>query len=479
MAIMATATETAKRIPPDALRVRSQRGPQTAFLRSDADIVIYGGSAGGGKSWALLVAPLRWVGNPHFGAVIFRRTYPEIEAEGGLWDESETIYPLVGGVGSRHAMTWNFPGGGAISFSHMADEADRLRWMGAQVPFIGFDQLETFTETQFWYMMSRNRSSCGTPLQIRATCNPNPDSFVARLVEWYIDPATGYPIKERSGRRRYFARAGDAFDWADTPNELIRRHGKECMPKSFTFIAATIQDNPILLRKNPRYLSNLRAMSLVDNEQLEKGNWKIRASAGLVFKREWFPVVDAAPTDANVIRYWDLAATEDGDWSCGCRVARARETGVYYVADVVRFRANPYDTEQAIKTIASQDGRAVTIGLSQDPGQAGKWEVDHLVRALDGYSVITHREEGDKVQRANPFSAQAGAGNVKLVRGAWNEDFLRELENFPSVGWHDDQVDAASNGYYILAHRLVMLPDQGMSSLYEAWTARADRSIIA
>lgn len=462
-------------------KLAPQPGPQSEFLRSSADISFFGGAAGSGKSWALLMAPLRWASNGRFGAVIFRRTYPEIEAEGGLWDESEQIYPRLGATGSRGSMAWWFPSGSVISFSHMSEEADRYRWKSAQIPWIGFDQIETFTENQFWYMLSRNRSMCGAPLQIRATCNPDPDSFVARMVDWYIDKSTGYPIKERSGKLRYFARSGDALEWADSPLELVKSLGTECMPQSFTFISATIQDNPILLRENPKYLSNLRALSLVDNEQLEKGNWMIRASAGNVFRRSWFPVVDAVSVDVDIVRYWDLAATEKGgDWSCGTKMARDRTTGKYCVMDVQRFQRNPWETERAIVATAGQDGRHVSVGLSQDPGQAGKWEVDHLVRALDGYSVITHREEGDKVQRAKPFSAQAGAGNVSLLRGAWVEDFLRELENFPSTGWHDDQVDSASNGYYVLAHTLFRMPEpEGSSRVFDAWTARQDRTVLA
>jgi hypothetical protein len=76
--------------------IRPQAGPQTTFLSTRADIAIYGGAAFGGKTWALTVEPLRHVDNPHFGAVFFRRTSPQITNEGGPWDEAEKIYPLIG-----------------------------------------------------------------------------------------------------------------------------------------------------------------------------------------------------------------------------------------------------------------------------------------------------------------------------------------------------------------------------------------------
>jgi predicted phage terminase large subunit-like protein len=84
--------------------------------------------------------------------------------------------------------------------------------------------------------------------------------------------------------------------------------------------------------------------------------------------------------------------------------------------------------------------------LEQDPGQAGVAEVDYYIRALAGYAVRANVVTKNKETRARPVSAQAEAGNVKLVRGPWNEAFLRELENFPE-GTHDDQVDALSGAF--------------------------------
>src|SRR5947209_1730770 len=86
-----------------------QPGPQTAFLASPADIAIYGGAAGGGKSWALLLEPLRHVHVPDFGAVFFRRTGVQIRNEGGLWDESAKLYPHLGGRPREQALEWRFP----------------------------------------------------------------------------------------------------------------------------------------------------------------------------------------------------------------------------------------------------------------------------------------------------------------------------------------------------------------------------------
>src|SRR5690348_5937488 len=98
------------------LPIGAQPVPQTAFLASPADIAIYGGAAGGGKRWALLLEPLRHVHRPDFGAVFFRRTGVQIRNEGGLWDESAKLYPHLGARPREQALEWRFPGGASVSF---------------------------------------------------------------------------------------------------------------------------------------------------------------------------------------------------------------------------------------------------------------------------------------------------------------------------------------------------------------------------
>jgi len=439
--------------------IAPQPGPQTAFLRSRADIALLGGASGGGKSWSALAEPLRHCGNPRFGAVIFRRTTPEIKAQGGLWDESETIYPLVGAKGSRYALRWDFPSGATVQFSHMENDDDRFAWQGSQIPLIVFDEVCSFTESQFWYMLSRNRSTCGVKPYIRATCNPDPDSFVAELVEWWINQDTGLPIQERAGVIRYFVRENDELDWADSPEELIDRHGPEALPKSFTFIPARVTDNPALLSKDPGYLANLRALDAVTRARLLEGNWHARADAGKVFNRSWFTIINSAevPAEGLTVRYWDRAGTiatgknRDPDWTVGLKMMKTKSRE-YIIMDIVRDRRTPAGVEALIQQTMIADGKRVTQWLEEDPGQAGKADVSHLTRQLggDGYTIRTRRPMGSKLERANPLSAMAEQGHVKIVKAGWNEILLRELHGFPD-GAHDDQVDAASGAFGVLS----------------------------
>jgi predicted phage terminase large subunit-like protein len=116
---------------------------------------------------------------------------------------------------------------------------------------------------------------------------------------------------------------------------------------------------------------------------------------------------------------------------------------------MVRGRANPGDVERLVLNTATQYGNRVRIGFGRDPGQAGKSQAHHLVRALSGFTATPAPESGDKLTRFGPFGSQCRAGNVKILRGAWNEELFRVLEGFPDLA-HDDEVDACSGALEML-----------------------------
>jgi len=200
----------------------------------------------------------------------------------------------------------------------------------------------------------------------------------------------------------------------------------------------------------------LKALPYVERARLLDGNWKVRPAAGNYFKKEYFEVVDAVPAARSIVRYWDRAGSEkkaDGsnkpDWTSGTKMSRDR-LGIFYIEDVTRFQGSPLAVEKAVQNTASQDGRSVHIGIEQDPGQAGKAEAEYQIRNLAGYRATAFPVTKDKITRAAPFSSQAEAGNVKVLRGPWNRDFFIELENFPE-GENDDQVDSTSGAFMMLA----------------------------
>lgn len=174
---------------------------------------------------------------------------------------------------------------------------------------------------------------------------------------------------------------------------------------------------------------------------------------GGMFQRGDFEIVDAVPSGGRRVRAWDFAASKpkpgrQPDWTVGVRMLMANET--FYVEDVIRGRWSAAKVESLLRNTASQDGPMVTIRQPQDPGSAGKSDAETKVRKLAGYSVVTKPPTGDKATRARPASAQAEAGNVKLLRGPWNEAFLDEVCAFPNAMF-DDQVDAFADALNELA----------------------------
>jgi predicted phage terminase large subunit-like protein len=444
------ATETAVEIKP-------QPGPQTAFLQSKADIAVFGGAAGGGKSFSLELEPCYHIGNEKFRCVIFRRTMPMIRQPGGLWDASREIYARLGAEAREQSLEWRFPSGAVVKFAGMELESDCYAWQGSEICLLAFDELTQFSERQFFYLLSRNRSTCGVRPYVRASCNPDSDSWLRNFLAWWIHPDTGLPIPERAGVLRWFVRRDDALSWADTRQELVDRFGSDAEPKSVTFIPASVYDNKLLLQKDPAYVSNLKALPLVERERLLSGNWNVRAAAGNYFRREWFTIADSPPAQVvERVRFWDRAASEqkpgtDPDATVGLLLSKDRQ-GTYTVEHVAKMFCTPGKVTETMVNIAAADGRRTIVAFHQDPASAGKLEAEHTAKALDGFNVRFSPATGNKEVRAKPVSAQCEAGNVKLVRGPWNDDFVRELEGFP-VARHDDQVDALSGAHEILSTR--------------------------
>ena len=442
--------------------IRPQQGAQEKFLMSSADIAIYGGAAGGGKTFALLIECLRHCDNPDFNAVIFRRQANQITNAGGLWDTAVNMYsPLGASFKTNPSPQVTFPSGAKVSFNHLQLDRDIYNWQGSQIALIAFDELTHFSEKQFIYMLSRNRSTCGVKPYIRATTNPDADSWVADFLSWWIDQETGYPIPERSGVIRYFYRLDGSFLWGNTAQELVDKYSADpALCKSVTFIASSIYDNKILLEANPDYLANLNGLDVVEKERLLKGNRKIRPSAGLYFKRENIRIVQTIPGRLiSVCRSWDLAATEitaenkNPDRTAGVLMGRLK-SGEFIVLDVIRRAANAADVRRMIVRTAKADRADYglhTITLPQDPGQAGKDQAATYIKALAGYKVRTAPVTGSKIVRAVPCSAQWQGGNVLLLAGDWNKEYLQELEGFPDT-LHDDMVDASSDAFKQVAN---------------------------
>lgn len=430
-----------------------QDGPQLAFARCSADVAVYGGAAGGGKSWSILFEPAYHLANPDFGAVVLRRTYPEITNEGGLWDESMKLYPRLGGVPKFGDLSWRFPSGASVSFGHIQHEKDVIRWQGSQIPLIEFDELTHFTEHQFVYLLSRNRSTCGVTPYVRATCNPDAASWVARWVEWWIDPSTGYPIPERAGKARAFVRDGETLRWFDTKAQAQAAHpGK--LAKTFAFIPAKLEDNKILQAKDPNYRGNLEAQGRVERERLLLGNWLVSAAEGEwpaeYFGRHlWFPewphpddraicVISLDPSKGVGAKY--------GDWCAATVLVRDNSGNLY--ADGIGSQAWPI--EEAIDQVLdlcrtwSPDGLVLEVNQFQSLVKTLLLKrAKELGIAPPIYTIDNKVNKQVRIRRLGPYLENR---TLRLKGGSTGARLLAEqLMTFPN-GDHDDFPDSLEMG---------------------------------
>jgi predicted phage terminase large subunit-like protein len=418
---------------------RPNPGPQTQFLASSAYEVLFGGAAGGAKTESLIVAPLRWVDERDFRALLLRRTFPELEKS--IVDRARQLYPAAVPGARYHDQKkyWQFPSGARIYFGHAEHEHDVHQYQGAEFQFVGFDELTHFTERQYTYLLSRARSSKGLPIRIRAATNPGGEGHEWVFRRWapWLDPQAQDRAAPGETRAYVNTADGERYVPAGTPGALTR-----------TFIPSRIVDNPHLMRHDPAYEQRLMGLDPVTRAQLLAGDWLARPARGAYFKRAWVTLfLEALPVGvAARVRYWDLAA--GGDWAVGVRMARLLDRR-FVVEHVARVRGTPHEVRATVKATAREDGVAVPVYLEQDPGQAGKDQIASYATELAAFAVRGRPKRVDKVTAFGPLSGQCEAGLVGVVRGLWNTPYFDELEAFPD-GAHDDQVDASSGAYAVL-----------------------------
>lgn len=437
------------------MEIKPQPGPQEQFLASSADVVFFGGAAGGGKTYALLLEALRHIMTVlGFGVVYFRRESPQITAEGGPWDTAVSLYKPLG-VKARQSPLLDFrfpPYGNSVSFSHMQLEGDRYNWDSSQIPLILFDQVESFTRKQVIYMFSRNRSACGVRPYIRCAYNPVPaddpvGGWIHEFVGWYLDAAGEYPDPAKAGIVRWFVNVSDTLHWFDDRAEAAAAY-PNIPPLSFTFIPSSVYDNKILLQKDPLYLAKLHGLDYIDQERLLRANHKIKPAAGKVFNRDWFPIRDDIPGIVRTVRFWDFAATEKKR-KLGAATASVKMCldahGRFGVLDVTEDWIGPAEVDDHAVAVARQDGLVVAQRWEEEGGSSGKRSSATLAGKMAGLDCAGVRPTGDKLERSRPLAAQTKAGNVWLLRAAWNDRFLTHMHNIPDGRF--DIHDAAAGSF--------------------------------
>lgn len=242
--------------------------PQERFLKSPVREVGYGGQAGGAKSYGLILDALYQISKPGYNAILFRRTYKQLMGADGLIELSRKVYLRLSGEYLKGERIWTFrhyPG--TVRFAHLEHEDDVHAYEGHQYAYVGFDELQTFTQRQYLYMFSRNRSS-------------NPDIKPYTRSTFMPGDVGHFWVKERfieagiEDRPRHFRRIDgvDTEVGADDPYAVQR-----------IFIRARLEDNPYLYRGGKGdYEKGLYQLESVDFRRKRYGDWDIRR-AGRVY----------------------------------------------------------------------------------------------------------------------------------------------------------------------------------------------------
>lgn len=419
----------------------------------------------------MLLEAIRNFKVPGANAIYFRREMPHIKGAGGVWDKSKLIYPLLDGKDNNSEHYWTWPTPYKVQFSHLQYEETKYDHQSKEYTCILWDEVTQFTEGQFWFLNGRLRTVSGARTYSRGACNPDPDSFVKKLILPWLDDEGRFPVLSRAGEIYYMVREPQTDEyvwWHLNPKEfqrvydLKRKENHRYEPISVSFIPASIDDNPHL----PEYKAELQNLPFIERQRMLYGDWLIKPSAGNIFRRDWFRFAHRLPHQnewAELVRYWDLAATEqiledgrpknDPDYTAGVLMLRTKQNQ-FFIVDLVHFRGSPLEVEQRIKATAEADqadyGRVFTR-IEADPGQAGKAQVQYYCRLLSGHRIKGEStDRKSKLKRAEPLSAAVENALVSVINAPWAEKLINEMVAFPSKGIHDDIVDAASGAYKVL-----------------------------
>jgi predicted phage terminase large subunit-like protein len=348
-------------------------------------------------------------------------------------------------------MVITFPSGAQIQFKVSSGPKDTKNFDGLQASLVVFDEAQWHSQEEISYLESRIRSKAKGPHRLICTCNPLRTSPLYKFVEAYLDPDTGIPLPELSGKERYYAQVSGSYVFADTAEEIIEKYGSRVKPQTYCFISATIYDNPILIQKQPDYLDRLENLKRVERERLLLGSWHAKEENAGYFKREWVEIVDFPPNIVtSSVRSWDFAATlpsesnRDPDYSASVKMSRDK-MGIYYIEDVYRFRKLTDGVLKEVVECAKSDGLdRVQVVIPRDSGAGGKTANAFYVRVLAEQGIAAKSVQisghSGKIQRFLPFAALCESGSVKVVRGPWNDEFFQELEDFDGGRrGHDDK----------------------------------------
>lgn len=404
---------------------------------SPADMVVFGGAAGGGKSYALILEGARLAAYPRAGGIFFRRLGVELQGPGSLWSKSLEVYPSIGGA-SRESpvLQWSWPNKALIEMRHLEHESSVFGHQSKEYDAIFLDEGTHFTRVQLEYLPSRLRSAhAGFKPYMRIGCNPDPTHVIREWIDYYIAD-DGYPLKERAGKLRWWVRHKDQMVWAEDPALLASRF-PHLVPKSFTFIPSKLEDNPILMNRDPGYLGNLLAMTDVDRERLHGGNWNIVDVSKLVYRFDGrINIAESLPPNYDV-KTWIHILAQDFGYNDECSwvvlASHPNERRVW-VLDVRKEQHQlPNEAADITAGLVKQYNPYVLVG---DSGGLGKPYVEWWNRWFAhsvGIAMLPALKQ-EKLANVKALNGSLGKGDVVFVRESC-QPLIAEIQ---SLRWADE-----------------------------------------
>lgn len=452
-------------------------GAQTEFHTRDEDFVLFGGSKFPGKTHALIFEATRQIDKPGYKALLIRRTFPRLQE---MMDRAREFFPKMGAKWEGDAHRWRFPSGATIAFGHCDHEDSKYNYQGHEYAFIGFDQLEEFTESQVRFIMAQCRTADpDVKCYVRATANPG------GIGHWWI-------------KRRFIdgRKPGERYE------EDFGEHAGKRLVRTSAYIPATIFDNPTGLAANPQYLAYLKSLPEQEKRAFLDGDWDafntgcifdatgMKAQEKMLRDPLWIGLLRDAPTgpefvldEKGPLSIWKQP--EDGSqYFISADVAKGVEGGDYSAAFVIDRsswevvakwygRIEPLEFGKALYGLGLYYKTAkIAVEVWPGPGSGtGAKLVElgypktRLYRRLqwDGEKHVENAEVGwvtDSRSRHDLISALQDAVSRKriLVRDLHALDEMRnfvrnEKGRFEArSGCHDDQVVALGIACFCMVH---------------------------
>lgn len=471
---------------PKSLPIHWPKGQrQHDFMWSSADITVFGGAAGSGKSHIGICRFVQFLQEPEYIGYVVRKTAASLK--GGLFEVAKKIFKHVEPKVkiNLNEMSFTFPSGCRIYFKGLDGQASMDYFQGQEISGLMIDEATHVTFDEVSWVLTRMRTRSSIKPTAWLTCNPDPDSFLLDWIDWYLYPKKTYvtegditydvggrPDPEKNGVVRYYYVIDGKYVWNTDKDELMETYKDSIedgqIPMSLRFIGATYKDNPMLSLK---YVSDLLNKTRIEKERLVFGSWYARPEGAGFWSNEWCRKLESFPPDDDPddeiikrVRCWDLAYTEphegnsDPDYTVGVLMAQSKK-GYYIVEHVVRQQLSVGKLYKYIADVALKDcdmyGVIPQI-LPEDPA-SGKatfaFAREYLMSSgVPAVSKVSGSNQRNKVERFKNFAAASENQAVYIMKAEWNDVYFTELEAFDGTRnvRHDDMVDATSDAFNTL-----------------------------